>query len=60
MTKQQILEMEDKVVTLEQLEAIEESVDVEKVENLGRSGLHSNMSWCDIKFYSGETITVYF
>lgn len=60
MTKQQILQLEDKVVTLEQLEAIEESVDVEKVENLGRSGLHPHMSWCDIKFYSGETITVYF
>lgn len=56
MTKQQILELEDKVVTLEQLEAIEESVDVEKVENLGRSDLHPHMSWGDIKF----SITVYF
>lgn len=60
MTKQQILDLEGKAVTLDQLEAIEESVDVEKVENLGRSGLHPHMSWCEIKFYGGEIVTVYF
>lgn len=60
MTKEQILELGGKAVTLEQLEAIEESADVEKVENLGRSGLYPHMSWCQIKFYGGEIVTVYF
>ena len=60
MTKQQILELEGKAVTLDQMEAIEESVDVEKVENLGRSGVYPHMNWYLISLRDGLQLYVYF
>ena len=60
MTKEQILELEDKAVTLEQLESIEESADVEKVENLGRSGVYPHMNWYLISLRGGMELFVYF
>lgn len=60
MTMQQILELEDKAVTLEQLEAIEESAGVEKVENLGRSGAYPHMNWYMISLRDGLKLSVYF
>lgn len=60
MTKQQILELEDKAVTLDQLEAIEESEDVEKVENLGRSGVYPHMNWYLISLRDELELSVYF
>ena len=60
MTKDQILELKDKAVTLDQLEAIEESEDVEKVENLGRSGAYPHMNWYLISLRDGLELSVYF
>lgn len=60
MTKEQILELEDKAVTLDQLEAIEESADVEKVEDMGKSGLHPHMNWYLISLRDGLELSVYF
>ena len=60
MTKEEILELEYKAVTLEQLEAIEESVDVEKVENMGRSGIYPHMNWYLISLRDGLELSVYF
>lgn len=60
MTKQQILELEDKAVTLEQLQPIEESADVEKVEDLGISGVYAHMNWYLISLRDGMELSVYF
>ena len=60
MTMQQILELEGKAVTLEQLEAIEESADVEKVENFGISGVYPHMNWYLISLIDGQQLYVYF
>ena len=60
MRKEKILELEDKAVTLDQLEAIEESEDVEKVENLGRSGIYPHMNWYLITLRDGMELSVYF
>ena len=59
MTKQQILELEDKAITLEQLESIEESPVVENVENLGNSGIYPHLLWFVITFKDGEEMSVY-
>lgn len=60
MTKQQILELDGKAVTLDQLESIEESADVEKVENLGRSRVYPHMNWYLISLRDGLELSVYF
>ena len=59
MTKQQILELEDKVITLEQLESIEESPVVESVENLGNNSICPHLLWFVITFKGGEEISVF-
>ena len=59
MTKQQILELEDKAVTLEQLEAIEESTDVKCIRFVGRNPFHSHMQRVRIVFTGDEVMIVY-
>ena len=60
MTKQQILELEDKAITLEQLNEIEESPLVESVECCGNSGVYPHLLWYVITFKDGLQMDVYF
>ena len=60
MTRDEILELEDKVITLEQLEAIEESPLVESVENCGNSGIYPHLLWYAITLRDGSQLSVYF
>lgn len=59
MMKQDIINLEGKPVTLEELEVIEESPDVKKVEDMGTSGLHPHMHWMIVTLNDGEEISVY-
>ena len=48
-----------KIVTLQQLEQIEESELVITVKNIGNSGKYPSCQWYVVEFINGEEISVY-
>lgn len=54
-----IEKLDGKIVTLQQLEQIEESELVANVENAGSSGVHLACQWYVVKFVNGEEMDVY-
>ena len=58
MDYEKIFDLNNKVLTLDQLEELEENEWVESVECLGYSGQHPECEWYDIKVF-GKHIDVY-
>ena len=50
---------DDKIVSFEQLEELQESEHVTAVENCGNSGRHIGYIWYNVIFTDGEEISVY-
>ena len=58
MTRIEIEALDNEVVTMEQLEAIEEHEDVEELENCGNSGFYVGKTLYCVHFTDGTTIDV--
>ena len=59
MLKDQIMEYNGKIITLELLQEIEESQDVKNCIINGLSGLYLDKTWYTIVFINNEEIEVY-
>lgn len=51
--------LEKKFITLEELEEIEESIDVQEVQNCGMSGNYIGKHWYNIVLIDGQESAVY-
>ena len=51
--------LEKEFVTAEELETIEESNEVVRVENNGSSGLHVGYNWLTVALENGEEYDIY-
>lgn len=59
MTKQELMMLDEEIVTLEVLESIEEMEEVVEVENNGASGQHYGYNWYTVKLENDEEVQVY-
>lgn len=59
MTIEQLKDLDGNIITLEELEAVEEFENVVSTEDNGLSGLHYNKHWYSVTLSNGEEIQVY-
>lgn len=59
MNLEKLMELDECIVTVEQLEEIEMMEEVTEVENNGGSGQHYGKTWYSVKLQDGEEIQVY-
>lgn len=59
MTKSEIQKLNNKIITSEQMEEIESSETVERVESLGPSWSHTGHTWYSVEFLDGTSIDVF-
>lgn len=60
MKREQIELLRGEIVAPEQLEEIEESIEVDRVESNGNSGRYPNCIWYTVYFTDGEEIDIYY
>lgn len=59
MNKQDLLNLDGEIISLEKLDEIEEMQEVVKVEFCGLSGQHYNKNWYVVTLDTNEEINVY-
>lgn len=59
MTKSEIKKQNNNVITAEQMEEIECSEIVERVESLGSSWSHTGHTWYSVEFVDGDSVDVF-
>ena len=59
MTKAQIFDLQDEVISIEMLEEIEGNPSVARVDNLGDSGSHNGCYWFNVEMMDGYEVDVY-
>lgn len=60
MTRKEIENLNNQIITEDQLEDIEMNEEVNNVECLGESGYMSGYDWYSVEFTDGESIDIYF
>lgn len=59
MNLEELLELDNEILTEKDLEELEESELVKDFESLGTSGQHPNCTWYSVTLINDETIDVY-
>lgn len=59
MTKSEIQKLNNQIIAEEQMEEIETSEIVERVESLGASWSHTGRTWYSVEFADGDSVDVF-